>query len=600
MSSAATSSSRGRVASSALRGAGLVDRDERMRDASDRPGGRKGSTKSSHSHKTRSSHRPRAIDSLMGRDQVSTSSRTAMLASRLAAGDSIAIRGAAKGPLGRLRRNAVSDSSDTLRGDGSVVDLWKEFINKRWNAEAQFLNLERIAEDEFVKRHRLAVSASRGGSGKELAVMFKLASVLSPEVQTVSLANNNISNGSVLSRLSHYLPKVLNLSLEGNKISQWRDLDCIAGKRTKLQNLRELILTGNPICETEYQHDRDRYKSEIARRFPTLEMLDMEAMPRISFDAPQASTSSAPSVLPEATSFPVEMCPPFITGVDGAIIGNFFTRFFPAFDTQRLILLDVYQPDATFSFSVNTSVPPRARLVGYHTSKEMPNQRKLDWNAYLLNENGGSRNLSRMGNDLDGLTKTLHVGREAAVKAMADLPNTKHDIAGSAEKFCVDAWPVQQGDATQLFVTVHGQFVEEPSQGIRSFDRSFILAPAPDGSRAKQNGWDVVILSDQLTVRAYSGHDAWRPGPMRVNRKDPGTPVRPPPVVQTAQDQAQLQEALASIPEPQKSMVIQICHRTGLNIQFGVQCLESNGWDIERAITNFEQVKGTLTRDAFL
>ncbi|PCH44854.1 NTF2-like protein [Wolfiporia cocos MD-104 SS10] len=595
MNSAATSSFRGRVVSSALRGAGPVDGDECMRDASDRPSGRKGSTKSSHSHKTRSSHCPRAIDSLTGRDQVLTSSRTATLASRLAAGDSVAIRGAAKGPLGRLRRNAVSDS----------LNLWKEFVNKRWNAEAQFLNLERIAEDEFVKRHHLSVSASRGGSGKELTVMFKLASAFSPEVQTVSLANNSISNGSVMSRLAYYLPKVLNLSLEGNKISQWRDLDYIAGKRAKLQNLRELILTGNPIRETEYQHDRDQYKSEIARRFPSLETLDMEAIPRISFDVPQTSTStsSAPSVLPEATSFPVEMCPPFVAGVEGAIIGTFFTRFFAAFDTQRLILMDVYQPDATFSFSVNTSVPPRARLVGYHTSKEMPNQKKLDWNAYLLNENGGSRNLSRMGKYLDKLTKSLHVGREAAVKAMADLPDTKHDIAGSAERFCVDAWPVQhcqQGDATQLFVTVHGQFMEEPSQGIQSFDRSFILALAPDGSRAKQNGWDVVILSDQLTVRPYSGHDAWRPGPMRVSRKDPSTPVRPPPVVQTAQDQTQLQEALESIPEPQKSMVIQICQRTGLNIQSGVQCLESNGWDIERAIANFEQVKRFAQSDQVL
>jgi nuclear RNA export factor len=30
--------------------------------------------------------------------------------------------------------------------------------------------------------------------------------------------------------------------------------------------------------------------------------------------------------------------------------------------------------------------------------------------------------------------------------------------------------------------------------------------------RAKANGWDVEILSDQLVIRAYSSHEAWSPG----------------------------------------------------------------------------------------
>ena len=35
-------------------------------------------------------------------------------------------------------------------------------------------------------------------------------------------------------------------------------------------------------------------------------------------------------------------------------------------------------------------------------------------------------------------------------------------------------------------------------------------------NRAKANGWNVVILSDQLLVRAYSSPEAWAPGPMRI------------------------------------------------------------------------------------
>jgi nuclear RNA export factor len=34
--------------------------------------------------------------------------------------------------------------------------------------------------------------------------------------------------------------------------------------------------------------------------------------------------------------------------------------------------------------------------------------------------------------------------------------------------------------------------------------------------RAKVLGWDVEILSDQLTVRSYSSCEAWRPGSMVV------------------------------------------------------------------------------------
>ncbi len=135
-------------------------------------------------------------------------------------------------------------------------------------------------------------------------------------------------------------------------------------------------------------------------------------------------------------------------------------RYFPLYDNQRSALIDAYHPSATFSFSANTAIPVRARIEGYHYSKEMPNQRKLEWPPWLLGGHGGSRNLSRMAGGGQRLTKTLHVGGEEAVKAMADLPSTKHDVSGSPEKFCVDAWPVTHADGTALFITLHGQFTE--------------------------------------------------------------------------------------------------------------------------------------------
>lgn len=90
----------------------------------------------------------------------------------------------------------------------------------------------------------------------------------------------------------------------------------------------------------------------------------------------------------------------------------------------------------------------------------MPNQRKLDWAPWLTGGAGGSRNLGRMGGGVDKMLNSLHVGAEEAVKSMMNLPKTIHDVAGAPDKFCVDAWPVGQGEGMNLFISVHGQFVE--------------------------------------------------------------------------------------------------------------------------------------------
>ena len=53
-------------------------------------------------------------------------------------------------------------------------------------------------------------------------------------------------------------------------------------------------------------------------------------------------------------------------------------------------------------------------------------------------------------------------------------------------------------------------------------------------------GWAVEILSDQLTVRAYSSSDAWTPGPMVVQPVSASTEAQP-------QSLPNLKAALASI-----------------------------------------------------
>jgi nuclear RNA export factor len=90
----------------------------------------------------------------------------------------------------------------------------------------------------------------------------------------------------------------------------------------------------------------------------------------------------------------------------------------------------------------------------------MPHQKKLEWTQWIT----GSRNLSRLHN-AQRAEQSLHTGTEDVIRKLTSLPSTKHDIA-AAEKFVVDAWPVQgvlpgPADAsTVLLITVHGQFEE--------------------------------------------------------------------------------------------------------------------------------------------
>ncbi|KAK7032789.1 hypothetical protein R3P38DRAFT_2700120 [Favolaschia claudopus] len=585
------------LASNALRGAGLMERDATMRDVSDKPTGRKPATK----HRP---HRARAIYDVPMSDKGSGSS-TRMLSSRIAVdgnSDLLSIRGAGRPINGtRPRRNAVSGGVQVglvtpARGSsvmsripkhrGGAVEQWTEFVNKRYDPQTKRLNLDSMAEDELLRKHSLVAPGQAGGSAREAGVIFKLASKLQPPVETVSLANNGL-NGQHLTYLDKYLPRIANLSLQNNNMRMWKDLDPISSRRGKLPNLRELVLIGNPLRELQNAHGNlDRYKREAARRFITLELLDQDPIAKISFDVATSDTPASSVKPPDATTFPYPMGPSFIDGVDPTLVSTFLSRFFPAFDEQRPSLVNVYSPASTFSFHANTGIPQRARVQGVHTG--LPNQRKLDWRAWI---DHGSRNLHRLSGDKT--IAALHIGGQDIIQALIKLPLTKHDI-GSEANFCVDAFLAGVG----LLVIVHGQFIEAPSQGMRSFDRTFMLAPAPENSTAKQNGWDVVILSDQWTIRGLSKPEAWAPGPMLVQATLDSNPL--PTQRHLHNLPADQQALLNTVPEPQRPIVLNVCAQTGLNVQFALDCLNSNAWDVGNAVANFNRVKSSLAPEAFL
>ena len=46
--------------------------------------------------------------------------------------------------------------------------------------------------------------------------------------------------------------------------------------------------------------------------------------------------------------------------------------------------------------------------------------------------------------------------------------------------------------------------------------------------------------------------------------------------------------SFSSQPEPQRSLVVTVCGRTGLNVKFAVDCLTQNEWDVEKAVAMLE------------
>lgn len=81
------------------------------------------------------------------------------------------------------------------------------------------------------------------------------------------------------------------------------------------------------------------------------------------------------------------------------------------------------------------------------------------------------------------------MGNEAIVlQALMKFPKTVHDLSDDS-KICVDAWQTRGLLPTEtcIFASVHGEFEEYrpgpgPNPTRKSFDRTFILTPAPADS----------------------------------------------------------------------------------------------------------------------
>lgn len=451
----------------------------------------------------------------------------------------------------------------------------KGVLERRYNIESKFLDLSILRQDEKLKEQSIFNVKSTAGKFfpammRVLDGAFETSKDKDEAVQSLSLANNELSDLTAMSSLPQTLPKLKNLDLSNNKFEK---LGQLALWKKRFHNLEMLILSGNPIEQAEPD-----YATSIIQWFPNLRSLNGI---QVRTEEDIANRSKTPDL-----PFPIRS-PAFQD--EGGIAEGFIRNFIAGFDADRTALTTLYYDDQSdFSYSVNTAAP---RDPASTESAE-----RQEWGDYIKN----SRNLKKI-SQLPARQNRLFRGTQAVLDVFAAFPKTKHpDLATEAKKYMIEAHiqpgvPDPSGGSQSgvdgFFITIHGEFDEvdgvtgQPKKK-RSFDRTFILGPGG------QSG--VRIVSDILTVRAYGGAQAFDPdnfegwnGPAAANGPAPAADGVP-----------QLPAGLSI--EMAEQMCLELQKQTRMTINYAKDCLEQVNWDFPMALQAFESVKGNLPPDAFI
>ncbi|ORZ01682.1 hypothetical protein BCR43DRAFT_487325 [Syncephalastrum racemosum] len=320
-----------------------------------------------------------------------------------------------------------------------INNALRQFVEERWDEQSGYLNFDDLPQTS----HSISTLITQ--------LLLVAQSLYGSKLITISFARNNFWSAGPIAKLPEIFPDVRNLSLMENQIERVR---AVAGM-SKLRNLTELMLIGNPV---QTDSDPHQYHRDVQHYFPNLQMLDQNPIGN-----PQPNAFGFGSAEPTLPVVPKGRF--FDNDSSSQAAQDFLSQFFPLFDTNRAALMDYYDPQAAFSLAITP------RYFGQSAwSHGLPAQR-------------------------------LTVGNQNIMQRFTALPATSHDLS-QPQDFMTDAWQ-HKGSATypvMLFVSVHGHFGE--ATGARySFDRTFIVVPSQPGSRAQSVGLSYVITNDSLIIR---------------------------------------------------------------------------------------------------
>lgn len=488
------------------------------------------------------------------------------------------------------------------QGGDNAIETLTQFLKLRYSPDIKLLNLSSVQQDPTLSAKGYFGSMST--TSKFFPALMKIASDLKLDVTSADLSNNNLADLSTISTLAVTFPNLQNLALLNNKLTR---IKIFESWKKKLSSLRELILAGNPLLNTNDPTEIALIKGELLKVFPRLVVLDGEILRNeevlrknltLLFERPQAMF--------------------FQDNEAQAISTNFITNFYKLWDTDRKQLMVLYQNESQFSFQVDSS-HPRA-----FDAKDTP-----DFGYYIPQ----SRNLTRVSSVKAKMGRLAH-GQEQIFKLFSQLPKTQHDLMTKPDDFSMESFRLPQLGA--ICITLHGVFQETgpPDNtelvntlghgrnkyqakkskiplGRKGFDRTMIVIPGPNNS--------MIVASDLLCVRSEVSSEAFRPSaivtpqpqttpspapvpgsfasPPGVGPSASVTPTPPGANVPTAADlPAEVKSNLNTI---QQELLVKILLETKLNIQYGVMLCQQSNWDYQQCITNFKTSQASLPPDAF-
>ncbi|KAK9448300.1 uncharacterized protein V1518DRAFT_418582 [Limtongia smithiae] len=388
-----------------------------------------------------------------------------------------------------------------------TISVLQTFLNSRYDAVNKMLNLQSMYSDQFLANNGLLSQDST--RSKMFPALMKVASMDMPQVESVNLASNNVTDVSQVTTLAQTYPHLKNLSLQDNGLVDWRQLDAW---RHKFRELRELVLTGNAVTSLP------NYRAEILRRFPSLKMLDgipVETTAAVGGGGSGGGGSALNSISNNNSRSNVMLNLTqklavstrsgfFETPEVQGIATDFLGKFLQVYDGDRGQLRPLYDDMSMFSMTLNTAVPRELEAGGFGGIGAGPGQQ--NWSAYIAL----SRNMTRVSRS-NLRQNRLALGQEQIMQLLQKLPATRHDLA-APEKFAVEAWTVRgvrTAEDSGILLIVHGEFEEGTAtqtqqQQIlrRSFDRTMLLLPFPGTG-------SILVASDMLTVRGWAGARAW-------------------------------------------------------------------------------------------
>ena len=435
-------------------------------------------------------------------------------------------------------------------------------LEQRYDMASKLLNLSALGQDPTLMD--MGLFQDKGLAEKTFKVLmaicqdlFKSAKEKREAIQSVSLANNGIDSVGQIFELADTFPDLKHLDLSGNQFQHTKQLQKWRGH---LKHLETLLLVGNPIIEMEPGHGND-----IMSWFPRLQNLNGVLVRTPEQIAAAEAAQQAKPIPQNGTDFR-----------DVAGLGEQFIRqFIPMYDSDRAGLAAAFYDDETrFTLAVSN-----------HTPRGDQDAPVLPWAPYLK----FSRNHGKI-TTVGARLQRYIVGVKLIQDMWKQLPATKHpDLVAEVGKYIIDCHglpglrdPTGQSSlgVDGMIITMHGEFQELDAAtgktGMRSFSRTFTLGPG----QPRRN--PIRVNSDMLSLRAWS-------------------PV--PPIGLTAGPTA----TAAAVPVPgpiseeqkKEMMVLELSNRTNMTFEYSKMCLDTAGWDFDRAVAVFEEKKAVLGPEAF-